>query len=506
MDIANEHNPLGFPYKSNRMMYLKLILPLIISFALSGCNSSSNSADTNNSDNDNIDPSNESVSFPQQAFLKASNAGSFDYFGRSLSFDGNTLVVGAPGEAGDATSTASSPNNAAGESAGAAYVYTQIGEEWSQQAYLKASNADYYDHFGYSVDIDGNTLVVGAPYASDDSTIGEGAVYIFTRTGDVWGEQAYVKPNDAGSIDRFGLSVALDGDTLAVGRPTVWGAVVYVFTRSGDVWSERKKIDLETSSGINIINTFLNISVDLDSDTLVIGALYEQGDANSSIDNINSNAPSAGAVFVFTGSGEDWTQQAYLKASNAEQEDQFGASVAIEGDTLAVGAYRESGDANSTMPDPNNNADESGAVYVFSRNGEAWSQQAYLKANNAEQEDWFGFDVDLADDTLIVGAYKEGGDEYSTAAYPNNNQGGAGAAYVFKRSGGEWNQIAYLKAINAWFFDGFGESVALDQDTFIVGASAENSSANYVPVPHDKIPLGGASAVVYQSGAAYVFP
>ncbi|MES2583760.1 MAG: FG-GAP repeat protein, partial [Pseudomonadota bacterium] len=174
------------------------------------------------------------VTWTQQAYVKASNTGAGDNFGRSvaLSADGTTLAVGAYLEASAATGIdGDGTNNSSGQS-GAVYVFTRTGVTWAQQAYVKASNTETSDQFGYSVALsgDGNTLVVGAygegsnatgisGNQSNNSALGAGAAYVFTRTGVTWTPQAYVKASNTGALDRFSISVALssDGSTLAVG-------------------------------------------------------------------------------------------------------------------------------------------------------------------------------------------------------------------------------------------------------------------------------------------------
>ena len=143
-------------------------------------------------------------------------------------------------------------------------------------------------------------------------------------------------------------------------------------------------------------------------------------------------------------------QQAYLKASNTDAGDAFGSSVAVSGDTVVVGAQRESSNATGVNGDQSDNsAAVAGAAYVFVRNGTTWTQQAYLKASNTEANDLFGISVAVSGDTVVVGADFEA----SNATGVNGNQAdnsasGAGAAYVFVRNGTTWSQQAYLKASN----------------------------------------------------------
>jgi ABC-type Fe2+-enterobactin transport system substrate-binding protein len=205
-------------------------------------------------------------------------------------------------------------------------------------------------------------------------------------------------------------------------------------------------------------------------------------------------------VYVFTRTGGVWSQQAYVKASNTGAGDGFGWSVALDGDTLAVGAPGEASSAtgiNGTQTD--NSAVISGAVYVFTRTGGVWSQQAYVKASNTETGDQFGDSVALDGDTLAVGAPGEASGATGINGNQDNNSGViSGAVYVLVRDGGVWSQQAYVKASNTEAGDGFGWSVALDGNTLAVGAPGEASSATGINGTQTD-----NSAVI--SGAVYVY-
>jgi hypothetical protein len=216
----------------------------------------------------------------------------------------------------------------------------------------------------------------------------------------------------------FGSSVSLSGDTLAVGAPgesdhSIASGGAYVFTRSGATWTQQARL---TASNIGFQDSF-GISLSLSGDTLAVGAWLEDSSATG-VDGsqANNSAQDSGAVYVFTRSGGTWTQQAYLKASNTGAGDNFGFSVSLSGDTLAVGAANENSSA--TGVDGNqadNSAQDSGAVYVFTRSGTTWAQRAYLKASNTGELNEFGASVSVNGNTLAVGAYLEGG--YSGAVY-----------------------------------------------------------------------------------------
>jgi hypothetical protein len=173
-------------------------------------------------------------------------------------------------------------------------------------------------------------------------------------------------------------------------------------------------------------------------DTVVIGAYGEDSGATGVDGNQGDNSASrAGAAYVFTRSGVTWSQQAYLKASNTEADDNFGIPVAVSGDTVVIGAYGE--DSGATGVDGNqsdNSAEDSGAAYVFTRSGATWSQQAYLKASNTEADDYFGRAAAVSGDTVVVGAYDEDSSATGVGGDQSDNSASAsGVAYVFRSDG-----------------------------------------------------------------------
>ena len=214
---------------------------------------------------------------------------------------------------------------------------------------------------------------------------------------------------------------------------------------------------------------------------MAVGATREASAATGI--NGNGSDNTAGAVYAFTRSGTVWSQQAYIKASNAGADDHFGQSVALssDGSTLAVGASAEASAATGINGDGSNNTViDAGAVYAFTRSGSAWSQQAYIKAGNTGAGDLFGSSVALSSDgsTLAVGASAEASAATGiNVGQSDNTAGDAGAVYAFTRSGTAWSQKAYIKAGNTGANDGFGYSVALSSDgsTLAVGAYGEDS-------------------------------
>jgi cysteine-rich repeat protein len=410
------------------------------------------------------------TTWSQQAYIKASNTGSFNFFGVSvaLSANGSILAVGASGEESAATGIDGNQDDNSASIAGAVYLFTRSGTTWSQQAYVKASNTNPHDYFGSSVALsaDGMTLAVGAfgedsaatgigGYEGDNSATYAGAVYIFTRNGTTWSQQAYVKASNTGANDLFGTSVALstDGTTLAV---SAYG-------------------EASAATGIT---------------------------GNQS----DNSASAAGAVYVFARNGTTWSQQAYVKASNTDRSDFFGWRIALSADglTLAVGAFAEASAATGIGGNQgDNSASNAGAVYVFTRSGTTWSQQAYVKASNTAVYDQFGGSLALSGDgtKLAVGAALEDSRSRGIAGDQGDNSAPeAGAVYMFTRTGATWNQQAYVKASNTASLDEFGYSVALSADgtTLAVGATGDRSSAT--GVNGDQF-----NNFASDSGAVYVF-
>jgi hypothetical protein len=349
------------------------------------------------------------TTWTQQAYVKASNTGeagaTADSFGDgdqfavslALSDDGRTLAVGAITEDSSASGINGNQADNSAMSSGAVYVFTLSGTAWSQQAYIKAGNPDPGDLFGYSVALsaDGNTLGVGSYDEGgsargingppDNMRRGSGAVYVFSRAGTTWSQQAYIHASNAEAGDSLGVNVVLsdDGNTLLAGS-----------------------LDEDcTATGVN----------------------------PPGCDNDRTEDVSTGAGYVFVRSGTTWSQQAYLKASNTGPNDWFGSRAALSGDgnTAALGASLEDSSGKGINGKQDDNAaPESGAVYFFRRTGTAWSQQAYVKSSNAEAYDEFGGSVALSRDgrTMAVSAHAEDGGSKGEA---DNSISESGAVYVF---------------------------------------------------------------------------
>src|SRR5437870_636492 len=493
----------------------------------------------------------------QVAYIKASNTKMDDHFGTggtleghgvALSGDGSTLAVGAPYESSGARGINGNQNDNSVYSGGAVYIFVQRNNTWSQQAYIKPSNPGQSYKFGHHISLsqDGNTLAVSAlgeasaakginGDQNDRSIPLAGAVYVFTRTGTTWSQQAYIKASNTGEPgvgdqfpegDQFGFSIGLsaDGNTLAVGamgedsgatgingdqndNTQPGSGAVYIFTRNGSTWSQQAYIKASNT----FANTLFGYAVGLSADGNTLAASsYDEGGSARTVNGVQDrNRRGSGAIYVFTRTGATWTQQAYLKASNAEFMDSLGYSLAIsqDGNTVAGGAADEDCKMPGILPgettvcDNDSSTDaSSGAAYVFVRNGTTWSQQAFIKASNPGTNDWFGSRMALSGDgnRLAVGSQLEnGGSKGINGDQKNQSAEDSGTVYFFTRKGTTWTQTAYVKASNAEAYDEFGSAMALSRDgkLMAVGARGEASAAKGVNGNQNDNSAPGAGAV-----------
>jgi hypothetical protein len=368
----------------------------------------------------------------QQAYLKAplhDLAG--EEFGFAVAVSGDTVVVGAPSDDSESRGIDQVPSYTYLYSdSGAAFVFVRNGTTWTQQAHLKSSNSWTADFFGSSVAIDKDTIVVGAPGESQatDGVDGDQCIPPGTPPGP-----------GCGRADSFPVWTG----------PTIGAA--YVFVRTGTTWVQQNYVKASNSEDGDRFGT----AVAIHRDTIIIGANYEDSAASLNGDQTDNSAADSGAAYVFLRSGTSWVQQAYLKAAAPAPNDQFGLAVAVHNDTAVVGAVFQS-----------DGAALSGAAFVFARNGTNWSQQAMLKSPNPAVSDWFGFAVSVYDERIVVGAFGE-----------DTNGTDSGAAYVFKRTGGVWSQEAFLKAGDTDPDDSFGYNVAIQGEVVIVTAPNLNGLA-----------------------------
>jgi len=332
-----------------------------------------------------------------------SDAEDSSYFGQSVAIDGDFIVVGA-----------NSKDDGANLDRGAAYVFDRNSggqDNWGQVAKLTASDAADFDEFGWSVAISGDYVVVGA-YREDDIVSDRGAAYVFDRnspSSDDWGEVAKLTASDEGAGDRFGISVAISGDDVVVGAHfeddgigTDYGAA-YVFNRnspSPNNWGEVVKL----TASIPESAAYFGYSVAVSGDFALVGAYGE-----------DAGGTNLGAVYIFDrdfGGPDNWGEIEKLTASDAENGDEFGYSVSIDGDYAIVGTRYEDGGGTSR-----------GAAYIYYRHQgltDSWGEVMKLTASDTEDQDWFGYSVAINGDHAVVGA-----------PYEDDEGTNAGAFYIF---------------------------------------------------------------------------
>jgi len=434
----------------------------------------------------------------QAHYFKASNTDYADEFGCSLAFDGATLVVGARWEDSGAVGVDGDQHDESAGDSGAVYVYVRSGASWVQQAYLKPSNTTPEDVFGTSVSVSGDTIAVGAP-----SEGGTGAAYVFTRVGTTWHQQAYLKASSPGANDRFGSSVSLDHETLVVGafredsaatgvngdqedESASDAGAVYVFVRDGTSWQQQAYIKASNTTSYN----WFGWSLSLSDDTLVVGAPQEsEGAPGINGDDSVPGPHYSGASYIYLRSGNEWSQQAFVKSTKPGENDEFGQSVSIRGDTVAVGARYE------TFLSEGVKYWTAGAAYVYARDDGTWTQQAYLRASNPGKYDFFGSSVSVGDEVLVVGAPGEDGSAVGLNGIEDEAALQAGATYAFVHDAGTWSQVAYAKATNSAPWYEFGSAVGVAGDVMVVGSPGEQSAGTGVDGTQsdDGLPHAGAA-------------
>jgi uncharacterized repeat protein (TIGR01451 family) len=314
---------------------------------------------------------------------------------------------------------------------------------------LTASDGAQGDQFGFSLAIDGDSLAVGAPTADGPGGEDAGAVYVFRKREATWVQEAKLTAGDGAPGAQLGFSVALRGDTLAVGaakdgaRGSLSGAV-YVFERAGTTWTQRAKLTGARTRAFDV----LGAAVALDGGVLVAGAPFED----------RGPGGNQGGVHLFEQRGGTWTETATLTPSGAAAGDELGFAVSIQGDTLAAGARRA--DVGGRV--------DAGWVTVFKRDGGVWRESARLTAGaSAQAGELFGGAVSLSGARLLVGA--------------SQADGSHGATYLFEETApGAWTLLERMKPPDDQGPGRFGFAVALSGATVVAGAFMANGGAGFV--------------------------
>jgi hypothetical protein len=360
--------------------------------------------------------------FTERTKLTAVDGAAQDQFGFSVAVSGDYAIVGTPRDDG---------------SRGSAYIFQRAGSSWVLQQKLAASDAAAEDSFGWSVAISGSTAVIGA-YADDVNGTDQGSVYVFVRTGSTWFQQQKLTASDGSASDQLGISVAVSGDTVVAGAfgDDSYRGSAYVFTRSGGSWTQEQKLTASDGSS----DDDFGWSVGLSGESVVVGSPRDDA--------------SRGSAFIFARSAALWSQQQKLTAPDGAALDQFGFSVAIDGETAVAGAVD---DVEGSL---------SGSAYVFARTGGLWSAPQKLTASDGSANDHFGTSVSISGDTLLVGA-----DGKDSLAGPDT-----GAAYVFGRAAGSWGELQKLVPSDATAGSAFGASVAIDGPNAVGGAPLSDNA------------------------------
>jgi len=450
--------------------------------------------------------------YTEQPKLTANDGEEGDWFGISVALDGDTALVGAPWD----------------DDKGSAYVFVRNGSDWLLEAKLTASDGAEGDWFGISVALEGDTALVGAPWDDDNGT-DSGSAYVFIRDGTTWSQEIKLTASDGAIGDRFANAVALDGNTALIGA--YWdddngtdSGSAYVFVRNGDEWSEQAK--LIASDGA-VEDRFAS-SVALNGDTVLVGAPGD--DHNLDDDDRYNDKINSGSAYVFVRSGTIWSEQAKLTASDGSKEEEFGISVALDGDTALVGTYgdenpvtEENSDSfllpsnlaeldmaevEKALENSNDNAVDYyfGSAYVFVRNGTTWNEQTKLRGEPLEVTEWwnsiddhvkkdyFGISLALDGDIALVGAWM---------------RDKKGAVYIFVNNGTTWVKMAKVTASDGAEDDFFGAAVALSGSTVLVGAykdddNGTDSGSAYVFMPQS-VQFSSATYSVNENGGTATF-
>ena len=396
---------------------------------------------------------NEPPFWNQHTKLVSADRSGRDELGFAVAIGENEVIAGAPKQ------------DAGGSSSGAAYIFEQREDgSWVESGKLSDGETASEDQFGVSVAISGNFAISGAQQ-DDDIAPNAGAAYIFERSGILWLQRTKLTADDAKAGDLFGNAIAMDGTTVVVGAPGVDDAgpeagAAYVFVQIGEEWVQQARL---IGNDLEIFDRF-GSSVSVHGDTAIIGAHGK--------DEVGTDS---GAAYIFVRSGATWTQQAKLTHQGAVPGDLFGFAVGVYEDNALVGAYR----SDAAGPD-------SGAAYLFTRNGRTWTQDLLLIPNDISIGDEFGYSVNLTKGAAIIGAPKE-----------DRHLDDMGAAYVFVETRDAWVQQAKLGASDGDTEDEFGSAVAIYEDTAIVGAWKDNHVSDADP--------RGDPALQNDKGSAYSF-
>jgi hypothetical protein len=348
---------------------------------------------------------------------------------------------------------------------------------------------------GYGAGSPSRALDTGVPIAIDVRVVAVDGVterhYAVVAVRPPLAGNGYLKRTEESVETRhLGQSVAVSGNVIFVGSPDQ--DAVHVFERADDSWTAAGRLVGSNTEAGDGFGASLSVS----GDTLVVGAPFEDGSGRGVDPEDDENAPNAGAAYVFVRDGSAWSQQALLKAGNSGFGDQFGSSVSVDGDTVAVGAPYESGEGEGIDPPDDDDVEWAGAAYVFVRQSGAWSAQAYVKSSAPQAHVLFGYSVAVSGDRLAVGSPFD----FEVLVNENSQVVGIaymGDAYLYARTSGVWSFDERIRMPDWVGGERFGTAVALSGDTLVVGAPGEE----HVGAGVDPAAVGEED----EQGAAFVF-
>lgn len=333
-----------------------------------------------------------------------------------------------------------------------------------EAAYLKASNTESGDRFGVTLAMWGDTLVVGAPAEdsiavgvdgdqSSNARPGSGALYVFDRTVSGWEQQAYIKPGTFGG-DGFGTVVDLWRNVLVAGTEPEEDERVWVYERGASGWSYAAALE----AGAMAAGSEFGAAVAVSERWIAVGVPGWDGKLPSTPGPVGGD--DHGVVILFRRGPDGWQQHSVLQHPNTSKEDEFGASIALHGRWLAVGAPGEDSGTPGVNQVQTTNKVDSGAVYLFELQDDAWLEHSFVKPSQVKAGQGFGEHIALSSDALVVGVPQD----------PAGQQGaflvGEGAAYVFTRDGESWSE--QLRSKPRVTVKKFGGSVAVAGDCLAV--------------------------------------
>lgn len=374
-------------------------------------------------------------------------------FAASLAVSGDYIVVGDPGD------------STMGSAAGAAYVFHRVGNAWARQAKIFGSEIGFSDAFGLSVAIEDDRIVIGAPHYDLTST-GWGFAYVFQRVGDGWVEQQKLISSESAIDDRFGWSVSISGNWIAVGAPYQddYFGRVFLFHWNGSSFVEEASVFGSDTVQFDLFGW----AVALREDRLLVGVEFAD--------------QQRGKAYVFRNDGNNWLEEAKLTAGDAAPNDRFGRVVSMNGEFAIVGA-----------PATDHTGLSSGSAYIFHRTGSNWTEQANLRGSSPQPSANFGEAVSIYESYALIGAY-------------GHNDGmveNVGASFLYRYADGVWSEVSTFVPDDAHFGLGFGSIIRYDGVNAVIGAS---SSAYVFAVPGGPpcIPALGGSGLLILAGVLVI--